>query len=251
VNPFFTIIIPTFNSAKFIEKCLNSVFNQTFSGFEILIIDGVSNDNTLDICKSYNDSRIKIISEKDDGIYDAMNKGIKLAKGNWLYFLGSDDILFNNLVLEKVAKFITKAKVSIVYGNVKINGKTGWTNNSLVYDGEFNLKKILIKNICHQAIFYSKSIFKDEFYNLKYNVCADYDLNLKLFKKYKFKYMAITTATFTGGGTSTINSDLNFNKANVVVQIYFWQLYKTEFKDYNYFIVNQIFKTNLLSFSIY
>ena len=86
-----SIIIPTFNSANTLRRALDSIIGQTLNDLEVLIMDGVSTDQTLDIAKTYNDNRIRIFSEPDNGVYDAMNKGIDKASGEWLYFLGSDD----------------------------------------------------------------------------------------------------------------------------------------------------------------
>ena len=94
--PFISIIIPTFNAESTILKALESILQQTFKDFEILIIDGLSKDKTIEIVENLKDSRIKIHSDKDIGIYDAMNKGIHYAQGKWLYFIGSDDYLYNN-----------------------------------------------------------------------------------------------------------------------------------------------------------
>src|ERR1700744_4382606 len=103
-SPFFTIIIPTFNSEKTLQNALSSILSQNFTEFEILIVDGVSNDNTIKIVKENieKDKRIRFISEKDNGIFDAMNKGIELSLGEWLYFLGSDDRLHNSSILRSV-----------------------------------------------------------------------------------------------------------------------------------------------------
>ncbi|MDR2410857.1 MAG: glycosyltransferase, partial [Bacteroidales bacterium] len=86
--PVLSIIIPTYNSSKTINRCLDSILCQSYSNYEILVMDGLSSDNTLELVKAYNDRRIQIYSGKDNGIYDAMNKGIALAKGEWLYFSG-------------------------------------------------------------------------------------------------------------------------------------------------------------------
>src|SRR4051812_5182325 len=106
--PFFTIIIPVFNSEKTIDIAIGSVLNQQYTSYEVLIIDGLSKDNTLEKVRSYNDARIKIHSEKDSGIYDAMNKGIAKATGTWLMFLGSDDELHDNNVLADIHDAIDK-----------------------------------------------------------------------------------------------------------------------------------------------
>src|SRR5246127_4505724 len=111
-EPSFSVIIPTYNSAKTISQSIQSVLRQSFTGYEVLIIDGASTDDTLAITSAFNSERIKTISEKDRGVYDAMNKGIKLAKGQWLYFLGSDDALYDDSVLEKIKGLILRHPAS-------------------------------------------------------------------------------------------------------------------------------------------
>ncbi|MEI7505135.1 MAG: glycosyltransferase, partial [Paludibacter sp.] len=101
---------------------MESIISQSFTDFEVHIIDGVSKDNTLEIVKSFNDKRIQILSEIDNGIYDAMNKGIKLAKGKWLYFLGSDDQLFDSRVLNEIYITSKHTRSKVIYGSVKILG---------------------------------------------------------------------------------------------------------------------------------
>ena len=150
--PFFSIIIPTYNSAQTLKVCLDSVLGQTYDNFEILIIDGNSKDKTLEIIENYsalNISRFKWVSEKDKGIYDAMNKGIKLAKAEWLYFLGSDDKIFDIELLKQIVSNITnKNKVDVFYGNVtspRFNG---------IYDGEFTNEKIFQKKYMSSINFF-------------------------------------------------------------------------------------------------
>lgn len=206
-HPFFSIIIPTFNSAKTVQKCIESVIYQTFTNFEVLIIDGVSSDNTLQIASDFSDSRIKILSEPDKGIYDAMNKGIKLAIGGWLYFLGSDDSLYDENVLADVTTEIHKHKVDVIYGNVLM------MQSGLINDGEFNFTKIQTDPICHQAIFYKKKVFEIfGGYNLRYKVYADSDLNLKWFfsKKLKNIFFERIIAKYAETGFSSIQADLTF-----------------------------------------
>ena len=116
-KPFFSIIIPTFNSACHIKSCLNSIVCQNYLDWEVLIMDGVSKDDTVKIAESYSDSRIHVYSEPDKGIYDAMNKGIKKAQGEWLYFLGSDDWLVDNEVLANVSNQLSH-DLDVFYGDV-------------------------------------------------------------------------------------------------------------------------------------
>ena len=103
MNYLITIIIPTYNCEKTIGDALDSILGQSIKEVEVLIVDGLSTDRTLEIVAQYQTKHANIVlhSEKDEGIYDAMNKGIGLAKGDWLYFMGSDDTLFENTTLEK------------------------------------------------------------------------------------------------------------------------------------------------------
>jgi glycosyltransferase involved in cell wall biosynthesis len=209
---FFSIIIPTFNAEKTISIALKSIISQSFGEFEILIIDGASSDNTLEVIKEYEDKPfITCVSEKDKGVYDAMNKGIQLAKGHWIYFLGSDDYLFNSNVLEHVHDTITHTSTDfdVFYGNVKT------PLYDRIFDGEFDNDKILKININHQAIFYNRTVFeKIGMYNLKYKIAADYEFNLRCYfnKDIKVKYIDLVVAYFSEGGLSSVGFDELFYK---------------------------------------
>ncbi|WP_417371371.1 glycosyltransferase family 2 protein [Gelidibacter japonicus] len=214
--PFFSIIIPTYNSGETLGLALNSIYNQTFKNFEVLIIDGLSSDNTLTIAEKYIDKieSLLISSERDLGIYDALNKGIKLAKGEWLYFMGSDDTLYETTTLEKVVNLKKGVSNNIIYGNVKIIGNTGWAKEGDIYDGKFDTVKIFKKNISHQAIFYKSKFIKEQigFFNLSYPICSDWDFNLRCWSKTDFYYSDIIIANFFSGGVSTNGDDKLFEK---------------------------------------
>ena len=123
----FSIIIPTFNSEDTLAIALESILKQVYQQFEVIIVDGLSTDATKEIVSQYQKKLPSMVfhSEADKGIYDAMNKGIDLAKGNWLFFMGSDDSFFDTTVLEKVVEAIQNSKPKVLYGNVKIHGDTG------------------------------------------------------------------------------------------------------------------------------
>ena len=211
MSPLISIIIPTCNSELSIFAALESVLNQTFKDFEVLIIDCLSTDETLKIVQSFNDPRISLISENDNGIYDAMNKGGKLSVGKWLYFMGSDDTLYDENVLNNVCAFLLTTASEVIYGNVLINGDCGWAKDKEIYDGEFDMNKLFRKNICHQAIFYHTEVFKHAGgFNTSYKICADYDFNLKTASKFSFKYIDLTIAKFNAGGISTNVGDDGF-----------------------------------------
>lgn len=203
-----SIIIPTYNSESTIKRCLDSILCQSFSDFEVLIMDGVSKDETLQIVSEYQDDRIKIHSEPDEGIYDAMNKGINLSQGEWLYFLGSDDWLCNGSVLDKVFYDCDIEKLDVVYGDVE----SDFLDKN--YIGAWCVKNIEY-NRCHQTIFYRKNVFhKIGIYNQKYKLAADHDINIKwlLNAKLKNKYIDLKIAHFSVGGFSCNYIDKNFDQ---------------------------------------
>ncbi len=235
-NPFFSIIIPTFNSEKTIYRCLESILSQSFSNFEVLIIDGESSDETISIAKFFKDAPIKIFSEKDTGIYDAMNKGIRFAKGKWLYFLGANDELFNEYVLQNVANKIRDTDAEFIYGNVRIIGRVPEINEG-IYDGMFDIKKLFKKNICHQSIFYAETVFdKVGFFNTNYVIRADWDLNHRCFANLKVEYIAEIIAKFEWGGLSSTGGTDKYEIENIFKLKSYYQIsyFDSKFRNYSW-----------------
>lgn len=177
-SPHITIIIPTFRAAKTLRATLDSVLCQDFRDIEVLVMDGGSDDGTAAIVQQAADDRIRFVAERDKGVYDAMNKGIAAARGVWLYFLGADDLLYGPGVLSSIFSAGARGHedADFLYGDVVSPSYKGR------YDGQFDLAKLLSRNISHQAIFYRRSLF-DRFggYNLGYPGYADWDLNIRLF----------------------------------------------------------------------
>ena len=200
-----SVIIPTYNSAKTLSVCLDSLVNQTFKDFEVLVVDGLSGDNTVAIVEQYAGihENIRYVSEKDNGVYDAMNKGIKLAKSEWLYFMGSDDRLYSDDVFETILSG-PNLNYDVIYGDVYSEMLGG------VYDGEFTVEKIFSKNICHQAIFFKKNIFKlTGLFDTRYKAHADWDHNLKWLRDPQIHsvYVNKIVANFAAGGLSSHHKD--------------------------------------------
>jgi glycosyltransferase involved in cell wall biosynthesis len=205
MTPFISIIIPAFNAEETILTAIKSIQQQTFQDFEIVLVDGLSSDNTVKMVEELNDNRIKIHSEKDKGTYDAMNKGIGYAKGEWLYFIGGDDYLYDSSILETLSKKLKKTKEHVLYGNVLIKGDTGWATDGQIYNGKYSFQKLLKSNICHQSMFYRRSfILQNQLqYDLKYPVSADWDFNIACRLHTKFSYVKDIVAVFNAGGIST------------------------------------------------
>jgi glycosyltransferase involved in cell wall biosynthesis len=206
----FSIIICTYNSADKLPKTLKSVLSQTNNDFEVVIIDGLSNDGTIEVVKKYEEKfsgNLRWISEKDHGIYDAMNKGIDLSQGDWLYFIGAGDVLAYDDVFQKIASEIENQQCDVLYGNVK-RGDSGE-----VYDGQFSSEKLIEKNISHQAIFYHRNVFeKLGKYDLRYPLLADWEFNMRWMndENIKSKYIDLIFAKFELGGSSKTTFDKNF-----------------------------------------
>lgn len=196
--PLFSIIIPTFNSETVIARAIQSIVSQTCSNFEIIVQDGNSVDNTREIVTHFNDDRISFLSEVDHGIFDAMNKGIARSSGQWLLFLGSDDALYDDCVLERVLNVAIKhPSTKFIYGDVLTSA------NSIQRYNDYNYFKLLKMCICHQSIYYHRSLFSNLSYDLNYKVCGDWDFNLKVFRaRNKPVYIGYPLAYFSLGGTS-------------------------------------------------
>jgi len=197
-----TVITVVKNADKVIERLFNSVRNFKNEQVEFIVLDGVSTDNTVELIKQNEDIIDTWLSEPDAGIYDAMNKAVKLACGQWLIFLGADDELLEGF---KQIIPLLKDGNTIYYGNVffhhaHITGKI---------KDNYTLTKT---NICHQAIFYPKNVFKKYSYQTQYVQCADYVLNLNLWddRDFKFVYYDYLIANFPEGGFSTHTRDLLF-----------------------------------------
>lgn len=199
-----SIITVCLNSEKTIERTIKSVINQTYLNIEYIIIDGKSTDGTLDIIAKYKDKISILVSEKDKGIYNAMNKGITLATGDVIYFLQSDDYLFNDRVIEKVMdEFIKYPEMQIIYGDLIVMMKN---RNFVASYNRITNYSLYRRGISQQAIFAKRAVFaKTGLFDERYIICADYDWFLKCFVKYnmKSKYIGEIITVFSGLGASS------------------------------------------------
>ena len=190
-QPLITIVTVSFNAISTIEQTISSVINQTYPNIEYIIIDGGSTDGTVDIIKKYTDKISYWVSEPDKGIYDAMNKGIHLAKGKWINFMNSGDTLYDNMVIEKV---IDKANLDsdIIYGNTNI----------LLSHGEYIIKPQTIssKNYMpfgHQAVFSNTKLMKKYAFDINFKICADKKFFYTAYKNNaKFEYIDINISNY-------------------------------------------------------
>jgi len=206
MNIKVALITVCYNSAKTIEKTIQSVMQQTYSNIEYIIVDGGSTDNTLEIIRNYPNVVDKLTSEKDKGLYDAMNKGIRLSSSDYIGILNSDDTLYDNFTIENIVKFLSNGPVDACIGNIEQHNESGRIirrYNSKNWKPE-KLKFGFMPP--HPSIFFRNHLFdKFGFYSLDFKIGADYELITRFFLKNQisWKYSGITTTSMLVGGLST------------------------------------------------
>lgn len=202
--PKISVITVCFNSEKTIERTIKSVLEQTVEVFEYIIIDGASRDNTLKIVKRYKPlfgGRMKVISEPDNGIYDAMNKGVKIANGDLINLLNSDDYFEKNTIENVIENYDDSEKHQILYGLLR-RLNDGQEKSVSMYNHNF-LNKY---SLPHQATFVSKSVYEDYgMYSLDYKCSADHEFFIRIFQNTDTKFIPIykVLANFSSGGFSS------------------------------------------------
>jgi len=215
-RPLISVITVVFNGVLHVEPAIRSVIEQSYDNVEFIIIDGGSTDGTLDIIRRYDDVVDYWVSEPDEGAYHAMNKGIKLFQGEYVLFLGCDDVLYD-VFHEAVAFF--KKKTASYYGSVILS------NSRKKYDGRFFPLKIFKRNFPHQAVFYSKHVFEKYVFDVRYTIYADHALNLKVYpdKSLGFEYIPYVIADYNDEtGISSEVDDVAFfaDKPGIVKKHY-------------------------------
>ena len=203
----FTIITPTFNNASTILRSIESLHSQTESNFEHIVVDNMSQDGTVEICKEFS-SKINIIQEKDSGIYDAINKGINISTGDVIGVLHANDLYNYDHVLFDVSKYFEQSKRDIVFGNVSYF-KENDSRKTIRYFSSKNFKKYKLKfgfMPPHTATFIKKKIFTNYgCYNTSYQIASDYELFVRtlLINDVNFFQINKTLVKMSLGGLST------------------------------------------------
>ncbi len=206
-----SIITATFNSAKTLRDTIESVLRQSYRDIEYIVIDGASKDNTLNIVKSLEpkfEGRLKYISELDKGIYDAMNKGVKMATGDVVGILNSDDFFTSNDVIAKVADAFAANDVDAVYGDIHFVKDENLEKCTRYYSSK-NFHPWMLRcgfMPAHPSFYCKKTVFeKYGLYDLQYKTSSDFEMMVRLLGKYKIKtkYLPMDFVTMRAGGEST------------------------------------------------
>ena len=206
-----SVITVVFNNHEHIQGNIDSVSNQSYKNIEHIIVDGKSTDSTLDIIKRNQKKISKWISEKDNGIYDAMNKGIELSTGDIIGFLNSDDIYFNDCVVENIVKEFKKSNPDSVYGDLVYTDEE--VQQTIRYWKSGKYRENLMQRGWmppHPTFYVKKEIFdKYGVFNLDYSLSADYELMLRLLNKEKIEtsYIPNTFVRMRIGGKSNLVSN--------------------------------------------
>jgi glycosyltransferase involved in cell wall biosynthesis len=207
-----SIITVNLNNSAGLRKTIESVVNQTFSDYEYIIIDGGSTDGSVEIIKEFADKITYWLSEPDKGIYNAMNKGIKVAKGEYCLFLNSGDWLVSNFVLDNVFSEISGENV--IFGNVfKFQSNVKTLIDKGFEKSKISLGDIYFGNICHQSSFIKKSLF-DKFglYNEEYKIVSDWAFFLKIIglENVSVKYINVNICYYDLTGISSTQKELRY-----------------------------------------
>lgn len=213
-----SIITINFNNKEGLQKTISSVTPQTFRDYEWIIIDGGSTDGSQVLIEQISNHLAYWVCEPDKGIYNAMNKGIRMAKGEWLLFLNSGDWLCENTTLEKV--FAQESSTAdVMYGD-----KMQWTPDKsflLSFPERLSLDYLVRYSICHQATFFRKELFIQEQYEETYSIASDWAFDIKLMLQGKrFEHIPVTVCYYDNTGISALGSEKQQQEKKDIIEKY-------------------------------
>lgn len=245
-----SVITVCFNAEASIGNTLKSVLDQTYTDYEYVIVDGASKDNTLKIIEDYKDGfeakgiKITVISEKDNGIYDAMNKAVKYCSGEWLIYLNADDSLADQDVLKDMFETKDYEGFDVVYGDsYRVKGelkKLDLADKSIDHLRDF-------KFFCHQATFTRREVFDKISFDPQFRICADYDFFLQAYlMDMEFHYENRVVCIYSVEGTSNrdyyrtildnynvkIKNGLEKKSRTIKVKAFIWNIKHTVLREW-------------------
>ena len=227
-SPKFTIITVTFNAGKSLEKTIQSVISQTYRNVDYIIVDGKSKDNTLQIADTYKQWIRCLVSEPDKGLYDAMNKGIRLATGDYLCFLNAGDKFHDNDTLQQLVNSLKDGELpDVLYGETAVVGENGnfLHMRRLSTPQELNWKSFKQGMlVCHQAFFAKRELAIQESYSLEYRFSADFDWCIRIMKRAKHLHNTqLTLIDYLNEGMTTRNHKASLKERfRIMVKHYGW-----------------------------
>ncbi|MDD6734582.1 MAG: glycosyltransferase family 2 protein [Lachnospiraceae bacterium] len=205
----FSVITVTFNAKEKLKETVTDILKQTYDDYEIIIKDGLSSDDSLQMLPQ--SDKIKLVSEKDKGIYDAMNRAVELASGDYICFMNCGDYFADEDVLKNMAEFIERTPGRGIY-----YGDTFWEQSQTIqYSAKEITDRVLYCNVpCHQSCFFARSLYDNDRFDLTYRIRADYDFFLRQCYQNELKpaYTGFVVAKYEGGGFSENKKNQKCNK---------------------------------------
>jgi len=223
-KPLVSIITITFNLIEnnresLFRKCLESVHDQSYENIEHIVVDGASTDGTLDLIKEYtNKGWVTYVSEPDKGIYDAMNKGIKMAKGEYVAFLNSDDYYHDKKGVETSIELLEKSNADFSYAPVIIKFEDGTLFGNHPQCNPKISNVFFTMPFCHQTMFAKREVMiKEDMFDTDYKSAADYDFVIRLcLKKYKSVFVEKSFVTYQFAGVSSTAQENSLNETAAI-----------------------------------
>lgn len=217
-SPKVSIITVTFNAEKLIEATIQSTIKQNYKNIEYIVIDGLSTDSTVNTIKKYSNNISYWLSEKDKGIYDAMNKAIDKSTGEWIIFMNAGDTFYSN---DTISNFLKDVQKDTELYNGAINFFDEKTNNATI-KLPYGLEKVWITVPCwHQASFIKTSLMKKYMYSLEYKIAGDHDFYLKCFvKNHKFQFSNMIISNMLAGGLHAQQNKLAYIESMHIIAKY-------------------------------
>lgn len=187
-TPLITIVTVNYNNAKALEKTIQSVIKQNYALVEYIVIDGASTDGSVNIIKNYKAKIAKWVSEQDTGIYNAMNKGIKAATGEWICFLNCGDVFVDSHAVQRIVDNIQLSGPDIIYGNIFVERQDGTLNERIAKE-PCNIHRM---HFCHQSAFVKIGLLRNYLFDENHKMSAD----LKFFKQCYYDKRTFVHANF-------------------------------------------------------
>lgn len=214
IYPKITIVTVVYNSEKFIRKTIQSVLVQNYPNIEYLIIDGKSTDKTLDIIKDFSDPRFSFVSEKDKGVYDAMNKGIDKANGDWIIFMNAGDYFYSENAISSVFNQSLYTDIDVIYGDAEFRLK----NIAYIEQAKEEVDTNQYMPFSHQAAFVKTSIAKKYKFDLDFKITADAAFFLKLIKS-GCKFLHVNVIICSYNAEEGLSADNDYKRSLELVAL--------------------------------
>ena len=244
-HPKFSIITVSYNAGKVLEDTIQSVICQTYRNMEYIIVDGGSTDHTLEVANKYRDRISKIISEPDKGLYDAMNKGIRLATGDYLCFLNAGDELHENETLQKMVHTLNANHLpDVIYGETAIVDEQGHFLHMRRLSAPQQLHWKSFKQgmlVCHQAFFARRELAVTHPYDLQYRFSADFDWCIRIMKQSQYLHnTGLILVDYLNEGMTTRNHKASLKERfRIMTKHYGWL---NTVLHHGWFVIRAIYK---------